>query len=288
MKAVSILASLLALAALPGGAHAELPDNVETTHHTLHFSGSDPHVLEVRTIFGAIAVEAYDGKDVELTVRKTIRAKNPEQLAAAQRDVKLELADSAGTVSAIGRYIYGHSCGVDPGPYDRKWPQYAVVFDFTIRVPRDTQLVLCAVNESVVTVKGTRADFDISNVNGRIDLTEIAGSGEVVTVNGGIKASFVAAPRSNSRFRTVNGDLVLTMPTTFAADLDMKTFNGGLFTDFEVTPRPIKMSLPERKDGKLVYETNPYATVRIGNGGPVITLDTLNGDVRVLRRTRPE
>ena len=288
MRTASFLASMWTLAALPIAVQADLPDNVETTHHVLHFAGADPHALEVRTMFGAISVEAYDGKDVDLTIRKTIRAKDAEELAEAQRDVQLELEDNAGTVRAIGRYVYGVTCGEDSGPHNRRWPHYEVRFDFTIRVPRDTRLTLCAVNDSVVTVKGTRADFDISNVNGRIDLTDIAGSGEAVTANGGIKASFVSAPRGNSLFRTINGDLVLTVPGAFAADLDMKTFNGGLFTDFEAAPRAIKASLPERKDGKLVYQTNPFAAVRIGNGGPLLTLDTFNGDVRVLRRARPE
>jgi hypothetical protein len=287
MKTLYLLGPLAALAANPA-AHAALPDTVETTHHTLRFAGPDPHELEVRTVFGAISVEAYDGKDVDVTVRKTIHAKNAQELEAAQRDVKLEIADNAGTVSAIGRFVYGTTCGEDHGPQNRQWPQYEVQFDFTIRVPRDTKLTLCTVNESAISVKGTRADFDIRNVNGRIDLADIAGSGEVVTVNGGIKASFVAAPRGNTLFRTINGDLVLAMPDAFSADLDMKTFNGGLFTDFEATPRAIKAALPERKDGKLIYQTNPYATVRIGNGGPLITLDTFNGDVRVLHRTRQE
>ena len=40
-------------------------------HHTLHFAGPDPHVLEVRTFTGAIyASRAYDGTDVDVTVAR--------------------------------------------------------------------------------------------------------------------------------------------------------------------------------------------------------------------------
>jgi hypothetical protein len=66
--------------------------------------------------------------------------------------------------------------------------------------------------------------------------------------------------------------------------MNMKTFNGGLFSDFDTKPRPVQtVATPQRRDGKFVYETNSFASVRAGNGGPTLTLETLNGDVRVLR-----
>ncbi|HLA70397.1 MAG TPA: hypothetical protein VK624_02730 [Steroidobacteraceae bacterium] len=289
MRTTASIVSVLSLTGIFCAAHAEQPDKIETTHHTLHFAGPDPHVLEVRTVHGVIDVEGYDGADVDMTVTKSIRAKTADELQQAQRDVVLETADNAGTLRAIGRYQYGTTCGEESGQRNREWPQYEVRFDFKIRVPRNTQIVLCTINEGEVTVKGMRADFNVRSVNGPIELIDIAGSGEATTVNGGIEASFVAAPRENSLFRTINGDLVLSMPDAFAADLDMKTFSGGLYTDFDSEPRPIKAAaVPERKNGKLVYQTNPYATVRIGSGGPLLTLDTFNGDVRVLHRQGKE
>jgi len=288
MRTTASIAWVLSLAAAACVAQAESVP-VETTHHTLRFAGAGPHVLEVRTIHGVIAIEGYDGADVDMTVRKSISAKTADELQKAQREVVLETADNAGTIRAIGRYQYGTTCGEESDHRNREWPRYEVRFDFKIRVPRNTQIVLCTINEGEVTVKGMRADFNVRSVNGPIELTDMAGSGEATTVNGAVKASFVAAPRGDSLFRTINGDIVLSMPDAFAADLDMKTFSGGLYTDFDSKPRAIKATAaPQRKDGKLVYETNPFATIRIGNGGPVLTLDTFNGDVRVLHRTRQE
>ena len=112
----------------------------------------------------------------------------------------------------------------------------------------------------------------------------MGGSGEAITVNGGVKGSFAAAPRADSVFKTINGSIVLTLPADFAADVNMKTFNGGLYTDFDsqalTAPQPIAA---ERKGARTIYQSNSFARVRIGNGGPRMTLDTLNGDVRVLR-----
>ena len=87
--------------------------------------------------------------------------------------------------------------------------------------------------------------------------------------------------------KTVNGDVTATFPPTLSADLRLKTFHGGLFTDFDVTPvaaRPT--AAPERRDGRFVYRSGGFTLVRAGRGGPEITLETLNGDVRVVRASR--
>jgi len=288
MRTAASIVSVFSLALAASAAPAETPP-VETTRHTLRFAGTGPHVLEVRTIEGVIDIEGYDGADVDMTVTKSIRAKTAEDVQRAQREVTLETADGAGTIRAIGRYQYGTTCGEESHQRNREWPHYDVRFDFKIRVPRNTQIVLCTINEGTVSVKGMRADFIVRSVNGPISLRDMAGSGEATTVNGAVTASFVAAPRGDSLFRTINGDIVLSMPDAFAADLDLKTFNGGLYTDFDAQPRAIKAAaVPQRKDGKLVYKTNEFATVRVGNGGPLLTLDTFNGDARVLHRQDKE
>jgi hypothetical protein len=259
----------------------------ETTHHSLHFTGSGPRTLEIRTMHGAIDIEAYDGDVVDMTVNKSITARSASDLQDALDDVRLEIADNAATVGAIARSREGQTCGEHLNRSNRDWPRAEVRFDFKVRVPRNTQVTVCTINHGDVSVRGTRADFEVRSVNGRIELADMGGSGEATTVNGRITGTFAAAPRTDSVFRTINGDLVLTMPAAFSADMNMKTFNGGLFTDFETKPRALQtVATPQRQGGKFVYETNSFASVRTGNGGPLLTLETLNGDVRVLRSAR--
>jgi hypothetical protein len=254
-----------------------------SARHTLRFSGSGPNTLEVRAINGSITVETHDGRDVEMIVDKSVTADSRSDLPAAE-EVKLEMSDNAATVGAIVRHPDMGVCGMqDNWTRTRGRPRYSVQFDFTIRVPRATRLQLCTVNNGDITVAGTREDFTIRNVNGRITMTEVAGSGEAITVNGRVVASFVAAPRTDSHFKTINGDVVLTLPDAFHADLRMKSFNGGLFTDFETQPLTQTLVAEEKRAGMTVFHSNSFTSVRVGNGGPVLTLDTLNGDVRVLR-----
>jgi hypothetical protein len=282
-KTFAALAFVGFAAATPAGTLTK----TETTRHTLHFGGTGPRVFEVRTIHGSIAIEAYDGNEVLITVDKTIDARNADEFEAARREVRLDLTDNAATLGAVARYKHDRTCGERNHDERGEWPKYDVSFDFRIRVPRDTQLKVCTIDRGDVSVRGTRADFDINTVNGRIDFADMGGSGDAITVNGGITGSFTASPRKDSVYRTVNGSIVLTMPQAFAADLDMKTFHGGLYTDFDASPRAQQtVATPQRRDGKFLFETNSFATVRIGKGGPLFTLETLNGDVRVLRTAR--
>ena len=85
----------------------------------------------------------------------------------------------------------------------------------------------------------------------------------------------------------MNGTIEATFPRDFAADLQLKTFNGGLFTDFDTTALPAEPERAERSDRpRYVYRQRGFTKVRVGAGGPVLTFDTLNGDVRITRAAR--
>jgi len=254
---------------------------------TLHFAGSGERTLDVRTIHGSIRVVGTDRSDVQLDVRKTIRAKTDADLDAAERDVVLDIVDNAARLEAIVRQPDGSPCGEESGRRGR-WqdPAYVVTFDFTIQIPRGTRLRLCTVNGREVLLTGTRGSFELDNVNGRITMEDVHGSGSARTINGAIVASFSERPRAATGFKTTNGNVIVAFPADLAADLKMKTFNGGLFTDFDVEPLPQLAAVAERRDGRFVFRSNQFTLVRAGGGGPELTFETFNGNVRVLRAAR--
>jgi hypothetical protein len=284
MKLLTV-GALIAVVAGPAGANALDLEDHSSSRQTLHFAGAGPRTLEVNVVTGAITVEGYDGSDVEVIVNKTTYARSRDDLEEAARDVKLDTADNTDTVRLLVKYHGEALCGERHSHWledDRR--HYDVRYDFTIRVPKSTRLELCTINRGDIAVTGTQDNFAIHTINGRITLSDIAGSGEATTINGRVTASFTAAPRESSVFKTINGDVVLEMPADFSADLHMKTFNGGLFTDFETQPLRVQNVSVERHGNLSVYRPNAFTSVRAGNGGPELTLETLNGDVRVLRR----
>ena len=285
MRKRHMFAVTAAVATFAGATGVGIIKKEEPVQRTLHFTGPGPHTLEVRTITGNVRIEGYDGADVVMTATRSTTADSAADLEAAQRDVTLDVADGSGTIKAVVRYEDGETCGDhEHHHHGRDWPDYEVRYDFTIKVPRDTRLVVCTINDGHVNVSGTRADFELRSINGPIDFADMGGSGEATTINGAVKGSFSAPPRGNSVFKTINGSIVLTLPASFAAELRMKTFNGGLYTDFDARALTSPQAITaERKGSRTIYQSNSFARVRIGNGGPEMTMDTLNGDVRILR-----
>jgi hypothetical protein len=288
-----ILAIVAVGASLIGTAQAQRPsryDVVEesTITRTLGFAAGGGRSLDVRNINGFIHVEGTSDAAVQISVHKTVRAETAADKADADRDVQLEFADQKPTVEAIVRDRRSHVCG-EPNRDDGRWERvhYDVRFDFTIRVPRDVKLRLCTINGGDLIVNGTHGDFLVDNVNGRIEMGGVAGSGRAHTVNGPIKVTFTANPMEASSFKTVNGNVDVSFVDGLSADFSMKTFNGGLFTDFDVQPLAGRAApAPERRDGRFVYRVNEFTRVRVGRGGPEISFETLNGNVRALRSGR--
>jgi hypothetical protein len=254
-----------------------------TFQRPLHF-GAGNRTLELRLISGSIHVVRSRNSDGNLDVRRTVRADTSANLDLGRREVALDVDDGGATVRAIVEGPDMSACGVHQDRAGRRNQRYQVTFDVDVAVPVNTALVLCTINGSEITVDGTVGDFDLSNVNGRIRLTDVKGSGSANTVNGSITASVLESPRRDGTFKTVNGAVAVTWPPDLAAALRLKTFNGGLFTDFDVTPDRVEPAAGRRDaDGRFVLNVNRHAAVRVGRGGPTVTLETLNGDVRVLR-----
>ena len=239
---------------------------------------------------GTIRVTGDGGADVRLEATMAFDAETREALGAAQRDVTIEGREEGATVAIAVRDAGAPTCGEQgnwrqPAWWDRR--RYDAEVTLAIQVPRDVRVRLCTVNGGEAVVDGTQGDFDVSNVNGRIVLKGLRGSGRANTVNGTIEAVFDAAPRAESLFKTVNGDITVTLPGDLAADLRIKTMRGGVYTDFETVEQPVEREAARRPgQPRFVYRRRGFTDYRVGKGGPELTFETLNGDVRVQRGAR--
>ena len=167
----------------------------------------------------------------------------------------------------------------------RRWsdPPYRVQARVEVRVPANVTLRLCTVN-GPASVTGVAGGVHVSAVNGPITASEIGGDVRLKTVNGNIDADVRARPGRPWDLATVNGNVLLRMPTDAAADLRLKTMHGGIYTDFETTELPATAPTVEQRGNLRVLRSNRSVGVRIGAGGPTVTIETVNGNVRVQRR----
>jgi hypothetical protein len=294
MKTRTLVVPAIALLLGGAGAQAAPPQGDLPIHRemsstvTLPFAEAGTRTVDLRTINGTIRVTTEDRRDVKLSVTRRTDAERESDVADADRDVRLDTSPRGATVAAVVHEredVCGES---NRSPRDSWWDRqrYRVRIDLVAVVPHGTRIRLCTINGSDIVATGAFADFDVSNVNGRVEVSGVRGSGRAITVNGPVTVTFAESPRDASEFRTVNGSVVVTFPPDLSADLRLKTFHGDLLTDFDVEPLPVQTTSRTKADGRVVYRAGGSTAVRIGRGGPLLTFDTLNGDVRILRAGR--
>jgi len=242
--------------------------------------------LVIDNVSGDIEVTAGTGGDVQVEVTRTFTAWSEERLAVARREVTLNVTQEGGLL----RYLVDgpfrcHSNGSGNCVNFDGHQLYKFRYDFKVRVPRSIKLELWAVNNSHVKVEGTSGDFKINNVNGGIEMNDIEGQGSVHTVNGPVKVTFARNPTGPVSFKSVNGTLDVGFRSGLNADMKLKTFNGGLFTDFDVSTMPITAQ-PERINGRYVWRRHGETAVKAGAGGPELSFETLNGNVYIKNREK--
>ncbi len=263
----------------------ELTDS-RTLTESLAFEGSTPQRLVVDNVWGSLRIRGHAGSSVEMEAREVVRARSQERIDQARQEVSLEISQ---TGEGLELFVDGpFRC---PRDEDRRncwndWhDDYEIVYDFDIRVPFDTALDIRTVTDGDIEVSDVRGDFRVRNVNGSIDLAGMAGSGEATTVNGPVVASFIANPRGDSHFETVNGKIDVSFQPGLSADLDMLARWGELWSEYEVAPLPSKPPTTRTKGKRTIIEMSRGTRVRVREGGPTHSFETLNGNIYVRKGT---
>jgi hypothetical protein len=280
---VTVIASLGTLAAQDYPARQE-----RAFTRTLRFAGTGIRTLHVRANDAVVHMTGSAGAEAQIEAKQTLRGRSDADLRDALREVTLDATDGSDMVAVVVREGERPVCGDGDDRWSaREWsrPRYEVSTELMIRAPRDARIRVCTIRGSVQ-IDGMVADFDVSTVRGDVTMTGLEGSGRMTTVSGTVTASFARAPRDATGFRTINGEVVVTLPPDLTADLRMKSMRGDLFTDFDADAVAEPTAQGERGNGRYRYRSGGYSRYRIGKGGPELSFDTLNGDVRVLRAAR--
>lgn len=273
-----------ALCSLPAASIAQTrPSRSETIQHTF----SAPKTVGVDNVSGSIHVIGYNGQQVELTAVKTIDADTQDLVDRGVREMTLKTEEVDGELQIYPDGPFRESQSHSPFDHSH-WdhhPGYHFNFEITVKVPMSMNLDLRNVNKGGITVEDVRGHFEIREVNGPVEMKGIGGDGDVTSVNGALHVGFAQNPTGPCKFRTVNGSVEVTLQPGLSADLEYKTFHGGIFTDFDLTGSPSAVSgTAESKNGHYVYRSHGFSRSRVGSGGPQLSFETLNGDIRILKK----
>jgi len=262
MKTIGIacIGTVALLAAAPlARAQAQAQD---ANHWTWHGSIAPGKTLEIRGVNGTIRAEPGTGSEVEVTADKRGRDDDPST-------VRIEAVPHDGGVTICAVYP-GRDNECRPGGGHMSVHDNDVEVRFVARVPAGVAFDGNNVN-GAVEASGLTAPVELNTVNGGVTLETSSGEASAETVNGGIRATVRGTGQGRLSFTTVNGSIDLALASGLSADFSAETVNGSIESDFPIT---------------MTGRINPrHLEGRIGQGGRVLRLRTVNGGVRL--RTVP-
>ena len=242
--------------------------------------------LILKNITGDVQVTGYQGDVIQIIAQKQVRANNQDDLARGWDEVQL-VTDVDGSVARVylqAPFIETKTNGDDlhyqMNRHDHD--DYQFRFDFTVQVPQGTYLQVSTINDGDVRIEGITSErIRTNNINGNIQGTAIRGTVRAQTINGDIDIVYAESPAEESKYKTINGDINLSLPQDLAADVRFESMNGDLFTDFpEVQYLPASVETKQNQSGrKITYRVDKSTQVRIGQGGPLLDFEVLNGSV---------
>lgn len=243
----------------------------------------------VCNIEGDVEVEAYDGNTIEIEVKKQIRARRDDDITAGMEDVQVDFTEGDGFVRARLQTPYNRyrerddplACGWDwDNNGDRVYYRYRL--DFKVKVPKEISVKVSTVNNSDLFVKGVKGRVYASNVNGDVELIDIANDTKASTVNGRIEAVYDGMPTEFADFQTVNGNIEVIAPEDGGAIYSFDTRWGEVYSDFEFTRKLApKVESSKGKRGGTLYKIANSNSYQVKEGGPEISFKTLNGKIMV-------
>ena len=160
--------------------------------------------------------------------------------------------------------------------------------DLVIQVPRGSSLEVRSSMDGEIVVEGIGGEIDINNINGPVTLRNVSGNTLVHTVNGDITAVLtrISADKPLS-FSSMRGDIDVSLPADVKANLKMKSEQGEIYSDFDMTvgrkaTRDEKAGKTEEGNYRITFDRSLLGTVN--GGGPEISFNTFGGDIYIRKR----
>ena len=260
MRKLLGLTALTLLLATAAGA-VELTETVDRTFDVR--AGANVLLTNVN---GSITITAWDQPRVRVVAEKEVDGDRREA-QEAMKELRIEFQQRDGGLSVITHYPKENSGG---GIFD--WlmgDDVDAQVKYELTVPRTMNLDVSNTNGSI-NVSEVAGTHELETTNGRIRVQRCAGTIDASTTNGSIEAELLRVTKGQPmRFDTTNGRITVTVPRDFAAEVDARTTNGSISSDLPVATTKFSSN--------RLYGT-------INGGGTPLRLRTTNGGITIKTR----
>ena len=228
-----------------------------TEEETFSFKLNEGGRFSISNVNGSITVTGGNGDSVEIVAsKKADSQKEQDQIeiqishSADEIVVETELGDS--------NHWFSHNSNSATVKYD-------------VIVPAGTRLDSVETVNGNVSISGVSGKVAAESVNGDLEITGLAGDVDLSTVNGSINAVFARLEDQQSvKVETVNGRVTINLPGDADVQISADTLNGGInASDFGL----------ETDKGFVGSDLNG----KIGSGSARLSIDTVNGAIKIRR-----
>lgn len=239
-------------------------------------SPGKPYKLKVDMFTGSIKVTGHTADNIVISVE--VEAEKASKSNDKTREGLKKISGSGSfELKATEK---NNEVNVGNGSFFKK-------MDIELKVPQNGTLILKTVNDGDIVVTNVKGELEISNTNGNVKLSGISGSAIANTINGDVNATFASVTDGKPMaFSTFNGDVNISLPASAKANLKMKTDQGEIYSDFEVTVEK-GTAVPTKSNSGGVYKISKDAWVlgKINGGGAELMIKSWSGDL-VIRKAK--
>jgi len=239
-------------------ASAAVADVKETEEFTLDINPGGR--ISVENINGDIRVTGNEGDKVNIVARK--KAGKQEYMD----DLKI-VVDADSDYIRIETRHPSHKCS-----WFNWGDNHSGSVSYELTVPAGVNLDKISTVNGDVEIQSMSGKVKAETVNGDLVASNLISDVDLETVNGGVNAEFDSLSGSQRvSAEAVNGRIVLKLPANASARLHAETVNGSIDADdFDLVVD--KGFIGRECDGQ------------IGDGDARISLDTVNGSIRIVKR----
>jgi len=144
--------------------------------------------------------------------------------------------------------------------------------EYTVMVPVNAELAGIDLVNGSLSIDGVKGEIRAELVNGSIEALGLADDSDLSSVNGSIRVSYQDKVNAldSVELETVNGSIKLYLPEDINASVDVDTMHGSIKNDFGLSAdKNMFVGRSLRGD--------------IGSGDVKITMESVNGSVKILK-----
>jgi DUF4097 and DUF4098 domain-containing protein YvlB len=213
--------------------------------------------VRIENINGDVHISVWDQASVKVDAVK--RAYSQKRLS----EVTIDVQSAPDSIRIKSKYPE------DRNDESRNHEDSFASVEYTLTVPRSATLDGADLVNGSLDVEGVQGDVRASLVNGTVKASGLGGDVKLNTVNGSIEANVVALETAKGvQLNSVNGPIVLIVPSGASADIKATTVHGAITNDLGL----------KVDDGQFVGHS---MSGQIGSGGARIRLNNVNGSIDV-------